>query len=81
MSADLRARILVAIPAAAFAIFIVVSGGEIFAGGLKDFGRTFEVVRGGSWKFEPYYVRAAQRNLEYMPDVRGDQIGFRCVVP
>jgi len=34
MSSDLRARILVAIPAAAFAIFIVVSGEEIFAGGL-----------------------------------------------
>ncbi len=34
MSSDLRARILVAIPAVAFAIFIVVSGGEIFAGGL-----------------------------------------------
>ena len=34
MSSDLRARILVAIPAAAFAIFIVVSGGEVFAGGL-----------------------------------------------
>src|SRR5688500_15698849 len=34
MSADLRARILVAIPAIAFAIFIVGSGGEIFAGGL-----------------------------------------------
>jgi formylglycine-generating enzyme required for sulfatase activity len=46
----------------------------------EDFGRTFKVVRGGSWKFEPYYVRAAQRNLEYMPDVRSDQIGFRCVV-
>ena len=34
MSSDLRARILVAIPAAAFAIFIVASGEEIFAGGL-----------------------------------------------
>ena len=34
MSADLRARILVAIPAAIFAIFIVTQGGEIFAGGL-----------------------------------------------
>jgi phosphatidate cytidylyltransferase len=34
MSSDLRARILVAVPAAAFAIFIVVSGGEVFAGGL-----------------------------------------------
>jgi formylglycine-generating enzyme required for sulfatase activity len=45
----------------------------------EDFGRIFKVVRGGSWKFEPYYLRAAQRNLEYMPDVRGDQIGFRCV--
>ena len=26
----------------------------------EDFGRIFKVVRGGSWKFEPYYVRAAQ---------------------
>jgi phosphatidate cytidylyltransferase len=34
MSSDLRARIVVAIPAVAFAIFIVVSGGEVFAGGL-----------------------------------------------
>ena len=34
MSADLRARVLVAIPAAIFAIFIVTQGGAIFAGGL-----------------------------------------------
>ncbi len=38
MSSDLRARILVAIPAAVFAIFIVVSGGEVFAGGLVLLG-------------------------------------------
>jgi formylglycine-generating enzyme required for sulfatase activity len=46
----------------------------------EDFGRTFKVVRGGSWKFEAYYVRAAQRNLEYMPDVHSNQIGFRCII-
>lgn len=34
MSADLRARILVAIPAVAFAIFIVTQGGLIFAAGV-----------------------------------------------
>ena len=34
MSADLRARILVAIPAVAFATFIVTQGGEVFAAGV-----------------------------------------------
>ena len=34
MSADLRARIIVAIPAVAFAIIIVTQGGEVFAGGV-----------------------------------------------
>lgn len=34
MSSDLRARIIVAIPAAIFAIVIVTQGGEVFAGGV-----------------------------------------------
>ena len=35
---DLAARVLVAIPAIAFAIFIVTQGGEVFAGGLLVLG-------------------------------------------
>jgi len=47
----------------------------------EDFGQTFKVIRGGGWNLEPYYLRAAQRNLEYMPHISLEHTGFRCVVP
>jgi len=47
----------------------------------EDFGHTYKVVRGGSWDLQPYYVRTAQRNYDWKPDIRNDRFGFRCVVP
>ena len=41
-----------------------------------DTGR-YKVVRGGSWKSAPQYLRAATRNGA-VPDQRSSTIGFRC---
>jgi len=38
------------------------------------------MVRGGSWYYFARYVRAASR-FRYLPGVRLDRLGFRCVAP
>ncbi|MDH5318440.1 MAG: SUMF1/EgtB/PvdO family nonheme iron enzyme [Nitrospira sp.] len=40
-------------------------------------GRSFFVIRGGSWNNEPDNVRSANRNRN-TPTKRNDNIGFRC---
>ena len=35
-------------------------------------------LRGGSWYFDRSFARCADRNRD-IPDIRGDDIGFRCV--
>ncbi len=38
------------------------------------------VCRGGSWNLNPSFLRAADRNWA-TPDVRNDNLGFRCAAP
>jgi formylglycine-generating enzyme required for sulfatase activity len=42
-----------------------------------DDAKTFRVLRGGSWDFDPTTLRAALRNWN-PPGLRLDDIGFRC---
>ena len=46
----------------------------------EDFGKTFKIIRGGSWNLEKYYLRSALRSLEYVPTYQSDHIGFRCAI-
>jgi formylglycine-generating enzyme required for sulfatase activity len=43
----------------------------------EDERRSSRVLRGGSWNFQPIYLRAALRNA-HLPRVRDTFVGVRC---
>jgi serine/threonine-protein kinase len=45
----------------------------------KDYGQIYKVLRGGSYKSEPFDVRCARRHFDRMDVVR-DDYGLRCVM-
>ena len=42
---------------------------------------TYKVMRGGSWRRDPWTVRVSDRSRHYMPDQSNGAAGFRCVGP
>lgn len=44
----------------------------------KEYGQVFRVLRGGSFRTEPFHVRCARRHYDRMETAR-DDYGFRCV--
>lgn len=53
--------------------------GNVWEWTASDYDKSSKVLRGGSWYFNVFKVRAAVR-VGYRPVVRSDVIGFRCVV-
>jgi iron(II)-dependent oxidoreductase len=45
----------------------------------KEYGQIYKVLRGGSYKSEPFDVRCARRHYDRMDVVR-EEYGLRCVM-
>ncbi|HOD51158.1 MAG TPA: SUMF1/EgtB/PvdO family nonheme iron enzyme [Candidatus Hydrogenedentes bacterium] len=55
---------------------------EAYPGNLdvtKEYGQIYKVLRGGSYKSEPFDLRCARRHFDRM-DVAREEYGFRCVM-
>ena len=53
--------------------------GNVWGWMSSNYDKSNKVLRGGSWEFNPTYVRSAYRYFN-TPDLRSYDVGFRCVI-